>query len=174
MFSRISGTGHYLPSQRLTNLELEQRVDTSDQWIQERTGIRERRIAAGHENVVTMAAAASRDALEAAQRASADIDMIIVATTSADQAFPSAACEVQAQLGAHRAVAFDVSAACAGFVFALSVADQYIKSGMAQHILVIGSDVLSRLCKPDDRNTLVLFGDGAGALVLSAAESPGV
>ncbi|RUO44049.1 3-oxoacyl-ACP synthase [Aliidiomarina taiwanensis] len=174
MFSRISGTGHYLPSQRLTNVELEQRVDTSDQWIRERTGIRERRIAGAHENVVTMAVAASQQALAAAQLAATDIDMIIVATTSAEHSFPSAACEVQEQLGASRAVAFDVSAACAGFMFALSVADQYIKSGMAQHVLVIGSDVLSRLCKPDDRNTLVLFGDGAGALVASAAEKPGI
>lgn len=174
MFSRISGTGHYLPSQRLTNKDLEQRVDTSDQWIMERTGIRERRIAADHENVVSMAVLSGQQALEAAQLNAQDLDIIIVATTSADKAFPSAACEVQAQLGATNAAAFDVAAACAGFIFAMSVADQYIKTGMAKHILVIGSDVLSRLCNPDDRNTIVLFGDGAGAAVLSRAEQPGI
>ncbi|MCO4320844.1 beta-ketoacyl-ACP synthase III [Aliidiomarina quisquiliarum] len=174
MFSRISGTGHYLPCQRLTNQDLEQRVDTSDQWIMERTGIRERRIAASDENVVSMAVQSGQAALQAAKLNAQDLDMIIVATTSADKAFPSAACEVQAQLGATKAAAFDVAAACAGFIFAMSVADQYIKTGMAKHILVIGADVLSRLCNPDDRNTIVLFGDGAGAAVLSRAAQPGI
>ncbi len=174
MFSRISGTGHYLPSQRLTNQELEQRVETSDQWIRERTGIRERRIAAADESVVSMAVIAGQEALLAAGLDAVNLDMIIVATTSADKSFPSAACEVQSQLGAIKAAAFDVAAACAGFIFAMSVADQYIKTGMAQHILVIGSDVLSRLCNPDDRNTIILFGDGAGAAVLSRSEQPGI
>ncbi|WP_113905798.1 beta-ketoacyl-ACP synthase III [Aliidiomarina celeris] len=174
MFSRISGTGHYLPAYRLTNTELESRVDTSDQWIRERTGIRERRIAASNENVVSMATAASREALAAAGVQAAQLDMIVVATTSADKAFPSAACEVQAELGATKAAAFDIAAACAGFIFAMSVADQYIKTGMARHVLVVGADVLSRLCNPEDRNTIVLFGDGAGAAVLSASDQAGV
>ncbi|CUS48942.1 MAG: 3-oxoacyl-[acyl-carrier-protein] synthase III [Idiomarinaceae bacterium HL-53] len=174
MYSKIAGTGHYLPAQVLSNQDLERRVDTSDQWIRERTGIRERRIAEKHENVVSMAVAAGKDALESAKLDAAQLNMIIVATTSADKAFPSAACEVQAALGAKHAAAFDVAAACAGFMFAMSVADQYIKTGMARHVLIVGSDVLSRLCNPDDRNTIVLFGDGAGAAVLSASATQGV
>ncbi|MCC5854999.1 MAG: ketoacyl-ACP synthase III [Idiomarina sp.] len=174
MFSKIAGTGHFLPAHRLTNSDLEKRVDTSDQWIRERTGISERRIASPDENVVTMAVAAGRSALEAAGIKATDLNMIVVATTSAERAFPSAACEVQAELGATNAAAFDVAAACAGFIFAMSVADQYIRTGMAKHVLVIGSDTLSRLCRPDDRNTIVLFGDGAGAAVLSASEAPGI
>lgn len=174
MFSKIAGTGHYLPSPRLTNQDLEQRVETSDQWIRERTGIRERRIAAPEENVVTMATHAALDALDAAGIDALSLDMIIVATTSADKSFPSAACEVQAEIGAKNAAAFDVAAACAGFMFAMSVADQYIKTGSAKHILVIGSDVLSRLCNPNDRNTIVLFGDGAGAAIMSASDEPGI
>ncbi|RUO25638.1 3-oxoacyl-ACP synthase [Aliidiomarina minuta] len=174
MYARISGTGHYLPQARLTNLELEQRVDTSDAWIRERTGIRERRIAGPDENVVSMATHASRQALEAAGLTSTDLDMIVVATTSAEHAFPSAACELQHQLGVTDIPAFDVGAACAGFMFAMSIADQYIRNNQAQHILVVGSDVLARLCNPDDRNTIVLFGDGAGAIVLSADKEPGI
>ncbi|RTE87283.1 beta-ketoacyl-ACP synthase III [Aliidiomarina sp. B3213] len=174
MFTRIVGTGHYLPSQRLTNQQLEQRVDTSDQWIRERTGIRERRIAEAHENVVSMAAHASTDALRSANIDALELDMVIVATTSADKSFPSAACELQAAIGAKNAAAFDVAAACAGFMFAMSVADQYIKTGAAKKILIVGSDVLSRLCNPEDRNTIVLFGDGAGAAVLEASEKPGI
>jgi 3-oxoacyl-[acyl-carrier-protein] synthase-3 len=174
MYARISGTGHYLPNTRLTNHDLEQRVDTSDTWIRERTGIRERRIAAVDESVVTMGSAAARRALESAGLSAADLDMIVMATTSAERAFPSAACELQHELGVTDIPAFDVGAACAGFMFALSIADQYIRNHQAKHILVVGSDVLARLCNPNDRNTIVLFGDGAGAVVVSADEQPGI
>lgn len=171
---KLSGTGHYLPANRLTNQDLEQRVDTSDAWIQERTGIQERRIAAANESVVTMAARAAEQALAAAQLTANELDLIILATTSADRAFPSAACEVQHALGVTDIPAFDVAAACSGFIFALSVAEQYVRTGAAKHVLVVGSDTLSRLCNPDDRNTVVLFGDGAGAAILSAATNPGL
>ena len=174
MFARISGTGHYLPEQRLTNQDLEQRVDTSDAWIRERTGIRERRIAGPDESVVTMSRVAAQNALQAANLSAADLDMIVVATTSADHAFPSAACELQHALGVTDIPAFDVGAACAGFMFATSIADQYIRNGQARHILVVGADVLARLCDPNDRNTIVLFGDGAGAMVLSADPECGI
>lgn len=174
MPSVIAGTGHYLPAQRLTNTMLEQRVDTSHDWIVERTGIHERRIAEPTESAVTMGAAAARQALQAANINADDIDLIIVATTSGERAFPSVACEIQAALTENNIPAFDVAAACSGFIFALSVADQYIRSGMYGKVLVIGSDVLSRLCHPDDRNTLVLFGDGAGAVVLEASDRAGI
>lgn len=175
-YAQLAGSGHYLPAQVLTNDDLAQRVDTSDAWIRERTGIRERRIAAEHESVVTMGTEAARRALTAAQCSASELDLIIVATTSADYAFPSAACAIQSALGAsdQEAPAFDVGAACAGFVFALSVADQYVRAGTARKVLVVGTDVLSRLCNPDDRNTTILFGDGAGAVVLSAGEQPGI
>lgn len=174
MFARIAGTGHYLPSTRLTNADLERRVDTSDAWIVERTGIRERRIAGPTESVVTMGHHAALQALDAAGLTPHQLDMIVVATTSATQAFPSAACQIQAALGVSDIPAFDVAAACSGFIFGLSVADQYIRTGQCRNILVIGADVLARLCKPDDRNTLVLFGDGAGAVVLSADSEAGI
>lgn len=174
MYSRISGTGHYLPEQKLTNLDLERQVDTSDTWIRERTGIRERRIAGSDESVVTMGKVAATEALSAAGLSANALDMIIVATTSAERAFPSAACELQHALGVTDIPAFDVGAACAGFMFAMSVADQYIRNGQAKHILVVGSDVLARLCNPEDRNTIVLFGDGAGAMVLSASDAEGI
>ncbi|EKE86948.1 beta-ketoacyl-ACP synthase III [Idiomarina xiamenensis] len=174
MYSKIAGTGHYLPRQRLTNADLEQRVDTSDSWIVERTGIRQRHIAGSDESVVSMALAASQQALQAADCDAQQLDMIVVATTSADRAFPSAACELQAALGVTNIPAFDVAAACSGFMFAMSVADQYLRSGQYRRILVVGSDVLSRLCRPDDRNTLILFGDGAGAMVLESSPQPGI
>lgn len=174
MYARITGTGHYLPQHRLTNHDLEQRVDTSDIWIRERTGIRERRIAGPDENVVTMATAASHQALQAAGLDPAKLDMIVMATTSSEQAFPSAACQLQHSLGVSEIPAFDVGAACAGFMFALSIADQYIRTGNARHILVVGADVLARLCNPQDRNTTVLFGDGAGAVILSADSEAGI
>ncbi|MEC7642518.1 beta-ketoacyl-ACP synthase III [Idiomarina sp.] len=173
-YSKIAGTGHYLPNQRRTNDDLSRQVDTSDEWITERTGIKERRIASVDEGVASMGAAAARKALDAANISANDIDMIIVATTSADYAFPSAACEIQALLGITETPAFDVGAACSGFIFALSVADQYIKTGQHQRVLVIGSDVLARLCHPEDRNTLVLFGDGAGAVVLESSAEAGI
>lgn len=174
MQAMIAGTGHYLPAQRLTNAMLEQRVDTTHDWIVERTGIHERRIATAAENAATMGTAAARQALLAANVQADDLDLIVVATTSGDRAFPSVACEIQASLTDTDVPAFDVAAACSGFIFALSVADQYIRSGTYRNVLVIGTDVLSRLCAPDDRNTLVLFGDGAGAVVLQATEKPGI
>src|SRR5690554_2434532 len=144
MHAKIAGTGHYLPSQRLTNAMLEQRVETSHEWIVERTGIHERRIADSQESAATMGVAAARKALQAAQVDAEDIDLIVVATTSGERAFPSVACEIQAALTENNIPAFDVAAACSGFIFALSVADQYIRSGMYQRVLVIGTDVLSR------------------------------
>ncbi|MBR9906566.1 MAG: ketoacyl-ACP synthase III [Gammaproteobacteria bacterium] len=174
MQSEIAGTGHYLPGQRLTNAMLEQRVETSHDWIVERTGIHERRIAQAGENAASMGVAAAREALQVANLQADDIDLIVVATTSGERAFPSVACEIQAALTENNIPAFDVAAACSGFIFALSVADQYIRSGTYQRVLVIGTDVLSRLCHPDDRNTLVLFGDGAGAAVLQASDKPGL
>ncbi len=174
MFARIAGTGHYLPSQCLTNAMLEQRVDTTHDWIVERTGIHQRHIAGQGENAVTMGAAAARQALSAANLDTSDIDLIVVATTSGERAFPSVACEIQASLTEQNIPAFDVAAACSGFIFGLSVADQYIRSGTYKNVLVIGTDVLSRLCHPEDRNTIVLFGDGAGAMVLQGSDTPGV
>lgn len=173
-YSYIAGTGHYLPAQRLTNDELSQRVDTSDEWITERTGIKERRIAATHESAATLGYQAAKQALAAAGCEAQQLDMIVVATTSAEHAFPSAACEIQQLLGVSSIPAFDVGAACSGFIYALSVADQFIRSGQHQRILVVGTDVLARLCDPEDRNTVVLFGDGAGAVVLEANPTPGI
>lgn len=174
MYSRIAGTGHYLPNQCLTNADLERRVDTSHEWIVERTGIHERRIAGPAESAVTMGAAAASQALQAAGIKPDELDLIVVATTSGENAFPSVACEIQAALTDQNIPAFDVAAACSGFIFALSVADQYIRSGMYKNVLVVGTDVLSRLCRPDDRNTIILFGDGAGAVVVQASETPGI
>jgi 3-oxoacyl-[acyl-carrier-protein] synthase-3 len=169
--SRIHGTGHYLPSVVRTNLDLERMVETSDAWITERTGIRERRIAP--EGVVTsdMAAAAGKAALEMAGLAARDLDMIIVATVTPDMPMPATAVFVQQKLGAGHCPAFDLSAACAGFVFALSVADQFIATGQLRHVLVIGVELLSRFVDWTDRTTCVLFGDGAGAVLLGPADA---
>lgn len=174
MYARITGTGSYLPEQVRSNFDLESMVETNNDWIIERTGIEERRIAAPNETVATMGYEASKKALEAAGIDASELDMIILGTTSADKSFPSAACEVQHMLGVESIPAFDLAAACSGFIFSLSVAEQYIKSGMAKKILVIGSDVLSRLCAPDDRTTIILFGDGAGAAVVEASEEEGI
>ncbi|OAT33617.1 3-oxoacyl-[acyl-carrier-protein] synthase, KASIII [Buttiauxella brennerae ATCC 51605] len=174
MYTKIIGTGSYLPEHVRTNADLEKMVDTSDEWIVTRTGIRERRIAGPDETVATMAFAAAERALEMAEIDKSEIGLIIVATTSSTHAFPSAACQVQAMLGIKGCPAFDVAAACAGFTYALSVADQYVKSGAVKHALVIGSDVLARTCDPTDRGTIIIFGDGAGAVVLSASEEPGI
>lgn len=174
MYTKIIGTGSYLPEHVRTNADLEKMVDTSDEWIVTRTGIRERRIAGPDETVATMAFAAATRALEMAEIDKSEIGLIIVATTSSTHAFPSAACQVQAMLGIKGCPAFDVAAACAGFTYALSVADQYVKSGAVKHALVIGSDVLARTCDPHDRGTIIIFGDGAGAVVLSASEEPGI
>ncbi len=174
MFSKILGTGSHVPAKVRTNADLERMVETSDEWIVERTGIRERRIADDNESVATLAHQASLGALDAAGIAAAELDMIILATTSADNAFPAAACELQALLDCPGIPAFDVAAACAGFSYALSIADQFIRTGAARHVLVVGADVLSRTCDPSDRGTLILFGDGAGAVVVGAADEPGI
>ena len=174
MYSRIIGTGSYFPSQVRSNADLESMVETTDEWIIERTGIRERRIIGDDETVATMGAQAALKAFEAADIYKNSIDMIICATTSASRALPSAACEIQRELQMHAVPAFDIAAACAGFCYALSVADQYIKSGIAKRVLVIGSDCLSRLVSPEDRSMVILFGDAAGAVVLEASEQPGI
>lgn len=174
MYTKIIGTGSWLPERVRTNADLEKMVETTDEWIVTRTGIRERRIAAADETVATMGYQASLRALEMANVATEDIDLIIVATTSATHAFPSAACQIQAMLGIKGCPAFDVAAACAGFTYALSIADQYVKNGAAKQALVIGADVLARTLDPQDRGTIILFGDGAGAVVLGASEEPGI
>lgn len=174
MYSRIIGTGSYFPSQVRTNADLETMVETTDEWIIERTGIKERRIIADNETVATMGAQAALKAIEAAGIDKNSIDMIVMATTSAARALPSAACEVQRELDMSGIPAFDVAAACAGFCYALSVADQYVKSGMAKRVLVIGADCLSRLMSPEDRSMVILFGDAAGAVILEASEQPGI
>ncbi|NDJ58153.1 ketoacyl-ACP synthase III [Enterobacteriaceae bacterium 4M9] len=174
MYTKIIGTGSWLPERVRTNADLEKMVETTDEWIVTRTGIRERRIAGPDETVATMGYQASLRALEMAGVAKEEIDLIIVATTSATHAFPSAACQVQAMLGIKGCPAFDVAAACAGFTYALSIADQYVKNGAAKRALVIGADVLARTLDPEDRGTIILFGDGAGAVVLGASEEPGI
>lgn len=174
MYSRIIGTGSYFPSQVRTNADLETMVETTDEWIIERTGIKERRIIGDNETVATMGAQAALKAIEAAGIEKSSIDMIVLATTSAARALPSAACEVQRELDMPGIPAFDVAAACAGFCYALSIADQYIKSGMAKRVLVIGADCLSRLMSPEDRSMVILFGDAAGAVILEASEQPGI
>jgi 3-oxoacyl-[acyl-carrier-protein] synthase-3 len=166
MSASILGTGHYVPSRVLTNQELEKTVDTTDEWIVSRTGIRERRIAAEGEHVSDMATEAGKKALQAAGLKATELDVIIVATLTPDYVWPASACLVQRKLGALQASAFDISAACSGFVYALSVADGMISSGAAQKILVIGAEKLSSVIDWSDRNTCVLFGDGAGAAVL--------
>lgn len=174
MYTKILGTGSYLPEIIRTNADLERLVETSDEWIVTRTGIKERRLAADNESVSTMGAIAAERALEMAGVDRNEIGLIIVATTSATHAFPSAACEIQNALAIEQSAAFDVAAACAGFTFALSVADQYVKNSAVKYALVIGSDTLSRTLDPEDRGTLILFGDGAGAVVLGAANEPGI
>ncbi|WP_394203464.1 beta-ketoacyl-ACP synthase III [Shewanella waksmanii] len=174
MHTKILGTGSYLPAQVRSNQDLEQMVETSDQWIVERTGISERRIAAENETVATMGYQAALNALDMAGLNAEDLDMIVCGTTSASNAFPAAACEIQAMLGVKTIPAFDIAAACSGFVYALSVADQFVKTGAAKKVLVIGADVLSRLCEPEDRSTIILFGDGAGAAVVGASNEPGI
>jgi 3-oxoacyl-[acyl-carrier-protein] synthase III len=169
--SRILGTGHYVPARILTNHDLETMVDTSDAWIVERTGIRERHIAADGEASSDMAAQAARRALQHAELSAQDIDLIIVATVTPDMPLPSTAVFVQQKIGARSdCPAFDIAAACAGFIYGLSIADRFIASGAARHVLVVGVELLSRVIDWKDRSTCVLFGDGAGAAVLSAAD----
>ena len=174
MNSRILSTGSYLPSYIRTNAELEKMVDTSDEWIVTRSGIRERRIAAADETVATMGFEAAKNAIEAAQINPQDSELIIVATTSHSHAYPSAACQVQGLLNIDDAISFDLAAACTGFVYALSVADQFIRAGKVKKALVIGSDLNSRKLDETDRSTVVLFGDGAGAVILEASEQEGI
>ena len=174
MHSRIVGTGSYLPARILTNAELSTRVDTSDEWILARTGIRERRIAAAGEQTSDLALHASRAALAAAGIAPEDTDLIVVATTTPDRVFPSTACILQAKLGAAGGAAFDVQAVCSGFVYALAIADRMIASGMARNALVVGAEIYSRIIDWGDRGTCVLFGDGGGAVVLAPSRVPGI
>lgn len=174
IFSRISGTGSYLPEKVLTNHDLAKIVDTSDEWIVERTGIRERHIAGENESTSDMAAQAARRAIDAAGIAAEQIDLIIVATTTPDNVFPSVACLVQEKLGIRGCPAFDVQAVCSGFIYGVSVADQFIRSGQSKCALVIGAETMSRLLDWNDRGTCVLFGDGAGAVVVQASDKPGI
>jgi 3-oxoacyl-[acyl-carrier-protein] synthase-3 len=168
--ARIVGTGSYVPSRVLTNAEIEKMVETSDEWIRTRTGIQERHIAAENEATSDLAIHAARKALEMAQLDPADLDMILVATITPDMIFPSAACYVQEGLGAKRAGALDLAAACSGFVYGLAVADGLLRTGNIRTLLLLGAETLSRVVNWTDRNTCVLFGDGAGAVVLRAVE----
>ena len=174
MYSKIIGTGSYYPSEIRSNADLEVMVETSDEWITDRTGIKERRIIGDDETAATMGTQASLKAIEAAGIDKSTIDMIVCATTSGRYSLPSTACEIQRELEIDGIPAFDVAAACAGYCYALSVADQYIKSGMAKRILVVGTDCLSRLVDPADRTMVILFGDAAGATVIEASEEPGI
>jgi 3-oxoacyl-[acyl-carrier-protein] synthase III len=169
----VAGLGRYVPERRLTNRDLEQMVDTSDEWIVQRTGIRERRIAAKDEVTSTLALAAAKQALADAKMDPAEIDLVICATVTGDQPFPATACRVGLDLGATRAGGFDVSAACSGFVFAAQVAASMIQSGQRRNVMVIGAEILSRILDYSDRNTCVLFGDGAGAMLLTPLERAG-
>jgi len=173
-YSRICGTGSYLPEKIVTNKDLEDIVDTTDEWIVERTGIRERRAAAEGETTGDLCEGAARNALESAGVDPQDLDLIIVGTTTPDLVFPSTACLLQVRLGAEECGAFDVNAACTGFMYALSIADQYIRAGTAKKALVVGGETLTRIVDWNDRGTCVLFGDGAGAVVLEASEEPGI
>jgi 3-oxoacyl-[acyl-carrier-protein] synthase-3 len=174
IYSRIVGTGSYLPPRVVTNEELAKKLDTSDAWIQERTGIRQRHIAEPSQTSSDLALEASRRAIEAAGLKASDIDLIIVATSTPDFIFPSTACLLQAKLGVKGCAAFDVQAVCSGFVYALATADSMIKNKMAKNALVLGAEVFSRILDWNDRGTAVLFGDGAGAVVLAASDKPGV
>ena len=171
--SVIKGVGAYLPARKLTNFDLEKMVDTSDSWIVERTGIRERRIAADDETTGVLAICAAKEALSDANLTGQDIDLIILATTTPDETVPATATKVQEAIGMTGGFAFDIQAACSGFMYALSMADNAIRTGMVRRALVIGADTLSRVIDWSDRNTCVLFGDGAGAVLLEVAEGDG-
>ena len=173
-FARIAGTGSYLPDNIVTNRDLEKRVDTSDQWIRDRTGIEQRHIALPGQSTVDLAEQAALRAIEAAGIANTDIDLIIFATTTPDKVFPSCACILQARLGIHGCPAFDIQAVCSGFVYALAMAEKFISTGTSKKALVIGAEVFSRIINWDDRSTCILFGDGAGAVVLEASEETGI
>ena len=173
-YSRIIGTGSYLPEKKLSNRDLESMVDTSDEWIYARTGIRNRHIAAEYETTSDLALKASQRAIAAADIDASEIDLIIVATSTPDMIFPSTACLLQAKLGIKGGAAFDLQAVCTGFVYALATADSFIRSGQHRCALVIGAEIFSRILDWTDRGTCVLFGDGAGAVVLRASDTPGV
>ncbi len=173
-YSRITGTGGYLPEQVRSNHDISETVDTSDSWIVERTGIKTRRIAGPDETASSMAEIAARRAIEMAGVNPEDIDLIIVATGTPDRVYPSTACLLQQRLGVSGCAAFDIQAACSGSIYAISVADQYIKSGVAKKALVVGSEICSRIVDWSDRGTCILFGDGAGAVLLEASEQPGI
>jgi 3-oxoacyl-[acyl-carrier-protein] synthase-3 len=173
-YARIAATGSYLPAKILTNDDLAKMVDTSDEWIVQRTGIKQRHIATEQDNVISMAANAARSALAQAELKPQDINMIIVATCSAEHVFPSAACMLQAELGVPNCPAFDVQAACSGFMYALSIATQFIVTGQAKRILLVGSEAMSKVLDWTNRSSCILFGDGAGAIILEASDEPGV
>jgi 3-oxoacyl-[acyl-carrier-protein] synthase III len=173
-YSRITATGSYLPSKVLTNRDLESMVDTTDEWIHSRTGIRQRHVAADGEATSDLALEASRAALAKAGIAPQALDLIVVATTTPDMVFPSTACILQAKLGARDCPAFDVQAVCSGFIYGLATADQFIRSGQYRNVLVVGAEIYSRILDWKDRATCVLFGDGAGAVVLRRDRAPGI
>jgi len=174
IYSRIVSTGAYLPERILTNAELERLVDTSDEWIQARTGIKQRHIAADGQTTSDLGYEAARVALERAGLKGSDIDLIVVGTTTPDQIFPSTACLIQHRLGANGCAAFDVNAACTGFLYALATADKFIRSGSSRRALVIGAETLTRMLDWTDRTTCVLFADGAGAVILEPSSEPGI
>ncbi|MEE8321456.1 MAG: beta-ketoacyl-ACP synthase III [Gammaproteobacteria bacterium] len=174
MYSRITGTGGFLPERIMTNAELEEMVDTTDEWIKSRTGIEKRHIAADGETTCDLAEMAARNAIEAAGISPQDIDLIIIGTTTPDVIFPSTACLLQHRLGLRGCAAFDVQAVCTGFVYALGIADKFIRTGSANCALVVGAETLSRILNWEDRSTCVLFGDGAGAIILECSDEPGV
>ena len=173
LYSQIAGCGSYLPSRIVTNAELAKRVDTTDEWIRQRTGIRERRVAEDNELTSDLGGNAAEEALAMARLSGADLDLIICATATPDETFPATATRIQERLGMRQGAAFDVQAVCAGFIYALAVADNFLRLGQARNALVIGAETFSRILDWDDRTTCVLFGDGAGAVVLQAAEGNG-
>jgi 3-oxoacyl-[acyl-carrier-protein] synthase-3 len=173
-YARIVGTGSYLPAKVLTNRDLERTVDTTDEWIQSRTGIRQRHIAADGETTSDLALQASLRALESAGVGPAEIDLIVVATTTPDMVFPGTACILQSKLGIRSCPAFDVQAVCSGFIYALTTAEQFLRSGQYRHALVVGAEIYSRILDWKDRTTCVLFGDGAGAVVVKRSAEPGI
>jgi 3-oxoacyl-[acyl-carrier-protein] synthase-3 len=173
-YSRIAGTGSYLPEKVLTNQDLEKMMDTTDEWIRERTGIKRRHLAADGETTSDLALAAANRALEMAGVGAGDIDLIIVGTTTPDKIFPGTACIIQRRLGVGGCPAFDIQAACSGFVYGLDLGDRYIRTGAAENVLVIGAETLSKITNWEDRTTAVLFGDGAGAVVLQRTDEPGI
>jgi 3-oxoacyl-[acyl-carrier-protein] synthase-3 len=173
-YSRITGTGSYLPEKTLTNHDLEKILDTTDEWIRERTGIVKRHIAAGDETSCDLAEIAATRAMEAADKTPRQVDLIVLATTTPDRVFPSTACLLQQRLDIHGTAAFDIQAVCTGFIYALGVADKFIRTGASKCALVVGTETLSRIVDWNDRGTAILFGDGAGAVVLEASDEPGI